>query len=71
MIQSMLFHDLLSIITINELTQTRGAFIFTLFENENEWQKTDPVPILLTRASRNIPVIKTINEKKYIIGLRR
>jgi hypothetical protein len=33
-----------------------------LFESENEWQKTEQVPILLPRASRNIPDVKT---RKY------
>ena len=31
----------------------------TLFESENEWQKTKQVPIPLPRASRNFPDIKT------------
>ena len=36
------------------------AFRFncTLFENENEWQKTEPVSISLPRASRNFPNVK-------------
>ena len=34
---------------------------FTWFENENEWQKTEPVPIPLPRASRNFPDVKTRN----------
>jgi hypothetical protein len=43
---------------------------FTLSENENEWQKTEPVPILLPRASWNFPNAKTIETKKsLIIGL--
>ena len=33
----------------------------TLFEIENEWQKTEPVPISLPRASRNFPNVKTRN----------
>jgi hypothetical protein len=36
----------------------------TLFESENERQKIEPVPILLPRASRNFPDVKTRNEKK-------
>ena len=39
-------------------------FPFTLFESENERQKIEPVPIPLTRASRNFPDVKTRNEKK-------
>ena len=35
---------------------------FTLFENENEWQKTDPVLIQLPMASRNFPNVKTRNQ---------
>ena len=41
------------------------GFLNTLFENENEWQKTKPVPIPLPRASRNFPVVKTRNEKEF------
>jgi hypothetical protein len=37
----------------------------TLFETENERQKTKPVPNLLPRASRNFPDVKTRNEKKF------
>ena len=37
---------------------------YTLFESENEWQKTKPVLILLPRPSRNFPNVKTRNEKK-------
>ena len=33
----------------------------TLFETENEWQKTKLVPIPLPRASRNFPDVKTRN----------
>ena len=33
----------------------------TLFETENKWQKTKPVPIPLPRASRNFPDVKTRN----------
>ena len=36
-----------------------------MFETENERQKTKPVPILLPRASRNFPDVKTRNEKKF------
>ena len=39
----------------------------TMFESENERQKIEPVPILLPRASRNFPNVKTRNEKKSII----
>jgi hypothetical protein len=42
-----------------------------LFESENEMQKIEPVPIPLSRASRNFPDVKTRNEKKSIIGLQR
>ena len=35
--------------------------VSTLFESENEWQKTEQVPILLPRASRNFPDVKTRN----------
>ena len=34
----------------------------TLFESKNERQKIEPVPIPLTRASRNFPDVKTRNE---------
>jgi hypothetical protein len=33
----------------------------TLFESENERQKIEPVPILLPRASKNFPDVKTRN----------
>jgi hypothetical protein len=39
-----------------------------LSENENEWQKTEPVPISIPRASRNFPDDKTRNKKSLIIG---
>ena len=42
----------------------------TLFESENERQKIEPVPILLPRASRNFPDVKTRKEKKSKIGLQ-
>ena len=32
--------------------------MYTLFESENEWQKTEQVPIPLPRASRNFPYVK-------------
>ena len=35
-----------------------------MFENENERQKTEQVPIPLPRASRNFPDVKTRNKKK-------
>ena len=35
---------------------------YTLFETENERQKTKPVPILFPRASRNFPDVKTRND---------
>jgi hypothetical protein len=38
---------------------------YTLFKSENENQKIEPVPILLPRASRNFPNVKTRNEKKF------
>ena len=38
----------------------------TLFENENERQKTEPVPIQLPKAARNFPNVKTRN--KNILG---
>ena len=34
----------------------------TLFESENEWQKTEQVPIPLPSASRNFPDVKTRND---------
>ena len=34
----------------------------TLFESENERQKIEPVPILLPRASRKLPDVKTRND---------
>ena len=34
----------------------------TLFESENERQKIEPVPIPLSRASRNFPDVKTRND---------
>ena len=41
----------------------------TLFENENEWQKTKPVPIPFPRASRNFPNVKTwLYGKPFYIG---
>ena len=36
--------------------------LITLFESENERQKIEPVLILLPRASRNFPDVKTRNE---------
>ena len=44
----------------------------TLFENENERQKTKLVPIPLLRASRNFPNVKNKKrKKKSIIGPQR
>ena len=40
--------------------------LYTLSANENEWQKTKPVPIL---ASRNFPNAKTRNGKNPISDL--
>ena len=40
--------------------KNRGQY--TMFENENERQKTEQVPIPLTRASRNFSDVKTRNE---------
>ena len=37
-------------------------YFCTLFESENEWQKTEQVSIPLPRASRNFPDIKTRNK---------
>ena len=37
----------------------------TLFEFENEWQKTEQVPIPLPRAPRNFSDAKTRNKKKF------
>jgi hypothetical protein len=34
-----------------------------LSENENELQKTEPVPIPLSKASKNLPETKTRNKK--------
>ena len=42
----------------------------TLFETENERQKTKAVPIPLPRAFRNFPDVKTINGFFSIIGLK-
>ena len=36
----------------------------TLFENKNEWQKTEQVKTTLSRASRNLLDVKTRNETK-------
>ena len=45
---------------------------FTLFKNENEWQKTEPLPIQLPRAFRNFPIVKTRNKKRLLnIGSQR
>ena len=44
-----------SIKSINHIAQVRN--IPTLFKNENEWQKTEPVPIQLPKASRNFPTM--------------
>ena len=41
-----------------------SGIVYTLFESENERQKIEPVPIPLSRASRNFPDFKTRNEKK-------
>ena len=35
--------------------------LYTVFQKENEWQKTEPVPIPLPRASRNYPDVKMWN----------
>ena len=35
----------------------------TLFKSENEWQKSEPVPIQLPMAFRNVPNVKTRNKK--------
>jgi hypothetical protein len=43
---------------------TKKNTSFTLFERKNERQKIEPVPILLPKASRNCPDVKTRNEKK-------
>ena len=37
----------------------------TLFENEDKWQETKPVPIPLPKASRNFPNVKTRNGKNF------
>ena len=41
-----------------------ASLLITLFETENERQKTKPVPILLPRAFRNFPDVKTRNKKQ-------
>ena len=41
------------------------SFFTTLFENENEWQRHEPISIPLPRTSRNFPDVKTRNEKKF------
>ena len=38
--------------------QCKRKNTYTLFETENEWQKTEPVPIPLPRAFRNFPDVK-------------
>ena len=43
-----------------------GFISYTLFKNENECQKTKPVPISLPKASRNSPNVKTRNKKKNL-----
>ena len=44
----------------NEAIEQRYTeILFTLFKNENEWQKTEPVPIPLPRAFRNFFDVKT------------
>ena len=45
--------------------------INTMFETENECQKTEPVPIPLPRASRNFPDVKPRNNFFSIIGHQR
>ena len=40
--------------------------LITLFETENEWQKTEPVPLPLPRASRIFPDVQTRNENLKI-----
>jgi hypothetical protein len=40
----------------------------TLSENENEWPKTEQVPISFHRAPRNFSDAKTRNRKKLDIG---
>jgi hypothetical protein len=51
-----------SIPTLEMLQESPISGINTLFETENERQKTKPVTILLPRASRNFPDVKTRNE---------
>ena len=53
-------------ITWKKVREKRNlTFLFvsraTFFENEHEWQKTEPVPIYLHMASRNFPIVKTRN----------
>ena len=51
-----------SVVIFHFLTKT------TLFENENEWQKTESVQ--LPMASRNFPNVKTRNKKNLLLDLR-
>jgi hypothetical protein len=39
-----------------------SIIVLTLFKSENEWQKTEQVPIPLLMASRNFPNVKVRNE---------
>jgi hypothetical protein len=43
--------------------------VYTLLENENEWQKIELVPISLPRASRNFP--EELKKEHSIIGSQR
>ena len=42
----------------------------TLFEIENEWQKTEPVPIPIPRVSRNFPNVQEMKKQSIIGPLR-
>ena len=44
-----------------EIELAPSELLLTLFESENERQKIEPVPILLPRASRKFPDVKTRN----------
>ena len=50
-----LFHILLSLMDIHLI------LAYTLLENKNEWQKTEPVWNLLPKASKNFLDVKTRN----------
>ena len=54
-------------VIIFEKVLRRGVSIDTPGETENEWQKTEPVPILLLRGARSFFDAKK-NEKKILLA---